>query len=111
MTRPNPGGRSDDSGPFNETSRPDGAEAPTPPTGFPAPTTGDDGGGQNLADVIRAEDLGDGAPAVFGAAEQDVPPGAPGEWPTLEYRGRAREEEHPRRGGMFDWLRRDEGNS
>lgn len=99
------------------------SEAPTPPTGLPlipplgsavpsaAPQedgTSDDetppSGIEGLSGVVNAEDFGSGGPAVLGGADpieseshDDV-----GDWPTLEYRSRARSK---RTRGTFDWLR------
>ncbi|GAA4830085.1 hypothetical protein [Saccharopolyspora rosea] len=77
-------------------------DAPTPPTGIPVQGPGEEGE-QNLADVIRGEDVGPGSPAVLGEPQERAGDG-PGEWPTLRYRSRDKPE-RPRRSAL-DWFRR-----
>lgn len=79
--------------PTPPTGVPDSADAPTPPTGFEA-----------VSGVVGPEDFGRPSPAVLG----ETPPpesggGDAGDWPTLEYRSRNRQEQRP---GAFGWLRR-----
>lgn len=101
MNRPNP-----------EEQTPGGEGAPledetaTPPAGMSA--LGDleqASGADNLADVIRAEDMGSAAPSVLGAAPDPDSSAGPGEWPTLQ-RERSHSEDESSGKGMLDrWLR------
>ncbi|GAB2756878.1 hypothetical protein GCM10027174_36180 [Salinifilum aidingensis] len=109
MNRPNPEEpqdfpRGDSAPPEDETA--------TPPAGMSAlgslavpegenPASGAD----NLADVIRAEDVGSGAPSVLGAAPEPDSSGDPGEWPTLRRERSRSEDESSRSGPLGRWLR------
>ena len=92
--------------------RPD--DTPTPVTGIPVqqPAGMDDmtppAGMDGLTEVVTAEDFGHAGPAVFGAESHETPQDrAADDWPKLEYRSRNKPE---RRGGMFDALRRRNGD-
>ncbi|WP_433869610.1 hypothetical protein [Saccharopolyspora sp. CA-218241] len=79
-----------------ESRSPD--DVPTPPTGLPVV----DEDGRSLADLIRAEDIGSAAPAVFGEPAAGGADAPAGDWPELEYRSK----EQPARRGPLDWIRR-----
>jgi hypothetical protein len=75
------------------TPAPEGAEDETPPAGISG-LVGADG-------IVSEQDFGASGPAVLGGADPVQPGKDAGEWPTLEYRSRAKQ-----RSGTFDWLRR-----
>lgn len=105
MNRPNPEEHP-------QLSRGEGAsledETATPPAGMSA--LGDleqAPGADNLADVIRAEDMGSAAPSVLGAAPDPESSADPGEWPALQRERSHSEDESSGRGLLDRWLRRE----
>lgn len=87
-----------------------GSDAPTPPVGIPAvarpqveeadaatPPTGM----PELSGVVTAEDFGKPGPTVLGGPDPLESHEDAGDWPSLEYRRRARPS-----GGGRDWLGR-----
>lgn len=90
-----------------------GSDEPTPPVGIPtgaagpAKAAGDEDDatpptGIPVSAVVTAEDYGRPAPAVLGGADPLQSHDDAGEWPTLEYRSRAKAEQRAGR----TWLGR-----
>ncbi|MDI2028335.1 hypothetical protein QFW96_06925 [Saccharopolyspora sp. TS4A08] len=87
-----------------------GSDAPTPPRGMPVIDPQADldtppEGLHSLGDVISAQDVGPATPSVIGEPEPERPRDDAGDWPTLQYRRRQRDEK-PRRNPL-DFFRRD----
>lgn len=85
-----------------------GWDTPTPPAGLPVSVAGENDptpptGIPKLSEVVTAEDYGRPAPMVLGGTEAMESHDDAGEWPTLEYRSRARAQQRPT---GRDWLGR-----